>query len=186
MILFLKTHPNLIRLILTVGLAIALSGCACEPLGLFQNGRPILEPEKYFSGRTHSWGLFETRSGVPRELFTTETTGHLEDGVLHFEQDLFFGNGKKQHRSWLVQRIDANHYTVTGTGIVGIGHGVTSGNAFHLVFTLDAIPGNPLGHLRMSQWMFLQSDGVTLINRDTLTKAGIIVQEITECFNKVH
>ena len=172
------------RYLLAAGCVVALSGCASEPLALFQNGKPKLEPEMYFAGSTHSWGLFETRSGAPRELLATETRGRLESGVLHFEQDLTFGNGKKQHRSWLIVRTDANHYTATGTGIIGVAHGVSSGNAFHLDFTLDAVPGNPLGHVHMSQWMYLLSDGVTLINRDTLTKAGVIVAEITERFEK--
>jgi hypothetical protein len=46
------------------------------------------------------------------------------------------------------------------------------------------LPGNPLGHVHMSQWMYLQQDGVTLVNRDTLTKAGLIIAEITEQFRK--
>jgi hypothetical protein len=174
----LRKRPGLSRYLLAAGCTVAMGGCASQPLALFQNGRPRLEPEKYFAGYTHSWGLFETRSGAPRELLATETSGRLEGGVLRFEQNLTFGSGKKMHRSWLIVRTDANHYTATGTGI--------SGNAFHLDFTLDAVPGNPLDHVHMSQWMYLQSDGVTLINRDTLTKAGVIVAEITECFEKGH
>jgi hypothetical protein len=181
---FPKNHPALTCYLLAAGCVVAMGGCASEPLALFQNGKPLLEPEKYFAGHTHSWGLFETRSGAPRELLATETSGRLEGGVLHFEQNLTFGSGKKLHRSWLIVRMDANHYTATGTGIIGVAHGVSSGNAFHLDFTLDAVPGNPLGHVHMSQWMYLQSDGVTLINRDTLTKAGVIVAEITERFEK--
>ncbi len=170
--------------LLIVGLTLSLSGCANDPLALFQNQKPLLDPVKFFAGHTHSWGLFETRSGQPKELLTTTTDGRLIDGVLHFEQDLVFGSGKKQHRSWLIRRVDKHHYTATGTGIVGTAHGVTSGNAFHLTFTIDAFPGNPLGHLQMSQWMYLQSDGTTLINRDSLTKAGITVAYITEHFQK--
>ena len=32
--------------------------------------------------------------------------------------------------------------------------------------------------------MYLQPDGVTMVNRDTLTKAGLIIAEITEQFHK--
>ena len=62
--------------------------------------------------------------------------------------------------------------------------GTAYGNAFLLEFTLDSVPGNPLGRLHMSQWMYLQPDGVTMINRATLTKAGVIVTQITEQFRK--
>ena len=36
----------------------------------------------------------------------------------------------------------------------------------------------------MAQWMYLQPDGRTMINHDTLTKAGIVVAHITERFTK--
>lgn len=164
--------------------ALAGHGQASTPFEVVRNGKPTFQLEKYFAGRTHSWGLFETRSGQPKETLTTQTQGRWDGGVLHFEQDLQFQHGKKSHRSWLIRKVDAHHYTATGTGIIGTAHAEAHGNALHLDFTIDAVPGNPLAHLHMSQWMYLQPDGVTMVNRDTLTKAGIIITEITEQFHK--
>ena len=164
---------------------LALEGCASKPLTAFKDGRPIFKPEKFFAGHTRSWGIFETHSGQPTQILNTATTGYWDGGSFHFEQDLIFEHGKKRHRSWLIRRLDEHHYSATGTGIVGMARGEAWGNAFHLEFTLDALPGNPLGHLHMSQWMYLQPDGVTMVNRDTLTKLGVIVTEITEQFQKV-
>ncbi len=172
------------RLLLAAVLALAVAGCASHPLETFKDGQPVFQPEKFFAGRTHSWGVFETRGGDPTRILYTKTEGRWDGSILHFEQDLIFPKGKTTHRSWLIRRLDAQHYSATGTGIVGTAHGVVSGNAFHLDFTLDALPGNPLGHLHMSQWMYLQPDGVSMVNRDTLTKAGVIVTEITELFHK--
>ena len=169
---------------LLLSLAVGLGGCAARPITSFEHGRPIFDPMKYFAGRTHSWGIFETPAGQPKSLIKTTTAGRLAADGLHFEQDLFFEDGKKSHRSWLVRRVDTHHFTATGTGIVGVARGTAYGNAFHLDFTLDAVPGNPLGRLHMSQWMYLQPDGVTMINRATLTKAGVIVTQITEQFRK--
>lgn len=174
---------RLYRLLLIV-LAIVLGGCASRPIASFGHARPLFDPMKFFAGHTHSWGVFETRAGQPKSLLRTATDGRVAADGLHFEQDLMFEEGKKKHRSWLIRRLDAHHYTATGTGIIGIARGTAYGNAFHLEFTLDAAPGNPLSHLHMSQWMYLQPDGVTMVNRDTLTKAGIIVTEITEQFRK--
>lgn len=167
-------------------MALALGGCASKPLQTFKNERPIFKPETFFDGHTHSWGVFESKSGEPTKTIYTETTGRWDGGSLHFEQDLVIGHDKKQHRSWLIRRLDAHHYSATGTGIVGTARGETCGNAFHLEFTLDALPGNPLGRVHMSQWMYLQADGVTMINRATVTKAGVIITEITEQFRKDH
>lgn len=172
------------RLILPA-LALCLASCASpHSLAVFTDGKPAFRPDDYFTGRTHSWGIFENRSGQPTKLLHTRTTGTREGKTLHFEQDLIFPKGEKSHRSWLIQRVDEHHYTATGTGIIGTAHGVVSGNAFHLDFTMDALSGNPFGHVHMSQWMYLQEDGVTMVNRDTITKAGLIVAEITEQFHK--
>lgn len=157
---------------------------ARTPFDAVAQERPVLRLEQYFAGRTHSWGIFEARSGGPKQVLRTQTTGRLKGGILYFEQDLQFQGGKKMHRSWLIRRLDARRYEATGTGIVGVARAEARGNAVHLEFTLDAIPGNPFGRVRMSQWLYLQRDGRTLINRARLTKAGVTVAELTEYFRK--
>lgn len=170
---------------LIVGIfAIAFGGCASRQAASFEASRPLFEPGAYFSGHTHSWGIVESRGGEPSKVLTTQTQGHWEGDTFHFEQDIAFEQGKRQHRSWKLQRVDAHHYTATGTGIVGEARAEAYGNVFHLDFTLDLSPGNPLLRVHMSQWMYLQPDGRTMINRDTLTKAGVVVAHITEQFTK--
>jgi hypothetical protein len=161
-----------------------LGGCASRPIESFGDGRPFLKPETYFAGHTHSWGIFETPDGKPSKIIHTETWGQRDGETLHFEQDIVFEGGSTEHRSWVIRKVDANHYSATGSGIIGVARGTAYGNVFHLDFTLDAVPGNPLAHVHMSQWMYLQPDGRTLVNRDTLTKAGVIITEITELFWK--
>lgn len=171
---------------LLLAAVLSLAGCSfTRPLDIVKNGRPAFQLENYFTGRTHSSGVFENRHGQPTKIILTSTAGSWDGSVLHFEQDITFpAQGKKSHRSWLIRRIDAQHYSATGTGIVGTAHGVASGNAFHLDFTLDALPGNPLGHVHMSQWLYLQPGGVMMINRATVTKAGVVIAHITEQFHK--
>jgi len=165
--------------------ALCIGACASSrPVTAFDKGRPVFAPEIYFRGHTHSWGIFENRFAEPTKTLTTVTDGHPEANGFLFEQDIHLEDGTSQHRSWLIHRLDAHHYTATGTGIVGVAHGLAYGNAFHLDFTIDVAPGNPLAHLHMSQWMYLQADGVTMVNRDTLTKGGILVAQITEQFHK--
>ena len=183
--------PSLFRLrilpplLILLALARPLPALAGNPLSKLKSERPALDPQKYFEGHTRSWGVFESRSGAPTQVLRTETWGHRRGADLRFEQDLNFSGGKKQHRSWLVHRVDQHHYTATGTGIIGTAHGETAGNTFHLEFTLDALPGNPLGHARMVQWLYLQRDGVTLINRGVISKAGVTLAEVTEQFRKL-
>jgi hypothetical protein len=175
------SHCVLAASVLVSGAVLAEAG---TPFDVVAKERPELRLERYFVGRTHSWGVFETRAGAPKEVLRGSTTGRLRGDVLQFEQDLQFSSGKKMHRSWTIRRVDGHRYEATGTGIVGAARAEARGNAVHLEFTLDAIPGNPLGRVRMSQWLYLQEGGRVLVNRAKLTKAGVKVAELTECFAK--
>ena len=182
MLSFVGLSPHL-RLTVAL-LAMVAGGFASRQTASFKDGKPVFDPGEFFRGRTHSWGIVESRGGEPSEILTTRAQGHWQGDIFHFEQDLAFEQGKRQHRSWLIRRLDAHHYTATGTGIVGEARAEAYGNVFHLEFTFDVSPGNPLLHVHMSQWMYLQPDGRTMVNRDTLTKAGVIVAHITEQFEK--
>ncbi|MGB8167226.1 MAG: DUF3833 family protein [Chthoniobacteraceae bacterium] len=164
--------------------AICFGGCATRQAASFKDGKPVFDPGVYFRGRTHSWGIIESRGGEPSQVLTTQTRGHWAGDTFHFEQDIAFENGKPSHRSWRIKRVDAHHWTATGTGIVGEARGEAYGNVFHLEFTLDLSPGNPLARVHMSQWMYIQPDARTMINRAVLTKAGVVVAHITEQFTK--
>lgn len=170
------------RLFLAISLVLVLAGCASMKPSDFARERPRLEPDKYFTGHTHSSGVMENRAGAPTRRVTTETSGHWEGGTLHMEQKLTFGNGNTQRRSWRLRRLDAHHFAATANDILGTVRGEAYGNVFHWSFTLALSPGNPLANVRMSQWMYLQPDGRTMINHTTIRKAGLVVAQVTEAF----
>ncbi len=163
---------------------LALTSCTTMRVSEFGSGRPEFEPTKFFSGRTSSFGAMETRGSVPRQVVTTETTGTWEGETLRIEQDLVLGGAKPQHRSWRIRKLDAHHYLATANDIIGTVRGEAYGNVFHWSFTLALSPGNPLANVRMSQWMYLQPDGRTMVNHSTITKFGIVVAQVTEQFRK--
>jgi len=150
----------------------------------FAAGRPVLDPEKFFNGYTRSSGVLENGSGAPKESVITKTHGFWEGGMLHIEQELVFGNGKPRHRSWRIRRLDAHRYEATGNDIVGTVHGEAYGNVFHWSFTVALSPGNPLTNVEMSQWMYLEPDGHTMVNHSTIRKFGIVVAQVTEQFRR--
>ena len=151
----------------------------------FADGRPAFDPLRFFNGHTRSWGVFENTKGEPTERITTETWGRMVKGELHMEQDLFIGNKPRSHRSWKMRRLDAHHFEATANDVVGTARGVASGNAFFWTFTLALKPGHPLFNVRMTQHMYLQPDGRTMINRDTIRKFGIVVAGVTEQFRRL-
>lgn len=150
----------------------------------FKDGRPLFDPIAFFSGRTVSTGVRENRRGAPVRRMTTETIGRRQGDVLQLEQDLQVGDGKPQHRSWRLRRIDAHRYEGTANDVIGVVQGEAHGNVFHWSFTLATSPGNLLKNVRMSQWMYLQPDGRTMINHSTIRKLGFVVAQVTEQFRR--
>lgn len=148
----------------------------------FQAGRPVFDPMAFFSGRTSSSGVQENRAGVPVKRVTTQTIGRREGDFLLMEQELQVGEGKPQHRSWKMRRIDAHRYEATANDIIGVVQGEAYGNVFHWSFTLATSPGNSLKNVRMSQWMYLQPDGRTMINHSTISRFGFVLAQVTEQF----
>lgn len=173
-----------VRLGLAFGMFLALTSCGSMKVSDFAEGRPLFDPAKFFTGRTQSSGVLESRAGAPTQRVTTETSGKWMNGSLQLEQDLVLSGGRRQHRSWKIRRVDEHHYEATANDVVGTIRGESYGNVFHWKFTLALSPGNPLANVRMSQWMYLQSDGRTMVNHSTITKLGIVVAQVTEQFRR--
>jgi len=172
--------------ILLVGIIPLLSaGCASMKPSDFAANEPKFDPVAYFTGHTTSSGVLETRGGQPKERVTTETFGRREGNLLLLEQDLRFGARPKQHRSWRIRKLDEHRYEATANDMVGIARGEAYGNVFHWSFTLALSPGNPLANVRMSQWMYLQPDGRTMVNHTTIQKFGFVAAQVTEQFRRV-
>lgn len=162
--------------------AVALTGCAA--LAPRDFAEPRFDPIAFFTGTTKSSGVIENRGGSPTQRVETKTRGRLSGEILELEQDLAFSDGKRQHRSWRIRRIDPHFYEATANDMVGSARGEAYGNVFHWSFRLALSPGNPLGNVRMTQWMYLQPDGKTMINHTTIRKFGIVVAQVTEQFRR--
>ncbi len=168
---------------LGLGLILFGTGCASMKVSEFAEGRPLLDPAQFFTGKTSSTGVMENRAGAPMRRVTTQTSGLWEGDTLMLEQDLQM-DGKDQHRSWRIRKLDAHRYEATANDMVGRAIGEAYGNVFHWSFTLALSPGNPLANVQMSQWMYLQPDGRTLLNHSTIRKLGIVVAQVSEQFRR--
>jgi hypothetical protein len=164
--------------------SVFLVGCTTMKISEFQRGQPEFQPTVFFTGKTSSLGVMETRGGAPKKLVRTKTRGQWEGKTLRLEQDLVMGSSKPQRRSWRIRKVDAHHYEATANDVVGVAHGEAYGNVFHWSFTLALSPGNPLANVTMSQWMYLQPDGKTMVNHSTIQKFGIVVAQVTEQFRR--
>lgn len=146
---------------------------------------PLFDPLVFFTGHTRSWGVLENRRGEATGIVRTETRGRVVQGELHMEQDLYFDSQPRQHRSWRMRRNGPHEFVATANDLVGTATGKSRGNTFVWSFTLATKPGHPLYNVRMTQHMYLQPDGRTMINRDTIRKFGFLLAEVTEEFRKL-
>ena len=175
---------RILQIITAIIFFLSVSGCASMKPADFENGKPKLDPVKFFVGHTHSSGVIENHGGKPTMRITTETDGILKNGIIYIEQDLYPEGGKKNHRSWQLRQIDEHHVDATANDIAGTAHGLLYGNAFSWTFRHKFSERKMIKHVRMSQNMYLMRDGQTMIIRSVFRKFGIMVAQITEEFRK--
>ncbi|MDB5201251.1 MAG: hypothetical protein JWQ27_660 [Ferruginibacter sp.] len=164
---------------------IVITSCSSLKPESFATSQPVLDPVKFFGGRTESAGVMESRGGKPTVRITTKTTGTYANGMLHIEQDLYPENKKQNHRSFNLKITDAHHVEGTGSDIQGTARGELYGNYFTWSFRLRIAEKGLVQHVKMTQYMYLMPDGQTLIIRSVVRKFGMIVTQITEQFHKV-
>ena len=169
-------------LVSLLGVALALSGCGSLPVQRFGDATPPLDPLAFFTGKTHSWGVFENRAGQPSRRFRTACVGTMEGDVLRLDQDFTYDDGHHQQRHWRIRRVDAHRFEATANDVVGTGTGEAYGDAFRWEYTVALKPGNPLFNVHLKQWMYLQPDGKTLLNRGTIRTLGVEIAQISEEF----
>jgi hypothetical protein len=163
--------------------AILTSSCTREPeTPISASGGPAFDPVAFFDGHTRSWGVIESRSGVPTERIVTDSHGQ-RDGTdrLRMVQHLSFQDGSTQERDWILWRGGLGQFNATANDMVGTAKGEANGRIFHWQWVLARSHGNPLMNVTMQQWMYRMEDGSVTI-RTTVSKLGFIVAEITEQF----
>jgi hypothetical protein len=162
-------------------------GACSEPLPpeSFAHVSPRLEPDRFFEGRTRSWGVVETRAGEPRRRFTTEAVGRRNGAELVLTQELIFEDGETQRRVWRLRRVADSRYEATANVVIGVAAGEAHGNAFRWKYTLALGPDAAVASVDLRHWMYLQDGGTTLVNRVAITKLGFVVGQVTEHFQRV-
>ena len=173
-----------VLLFLPLLLLLAMTGCAALAPEKFADTGPVFDPQAFFTGRVHSWGVFENRAGQPTRRFQTASVGRREGDTLVLDQLFTYDDGTRQQRHWRIRRVDAHRFEATANDVVGAGTGEAYGNAFRWEYTVALKPGNPLFNVGLKQWMYLQADGRSMVNRGTVRTFGVEVAQVTEFFRR--
>lgn len=72
----------------------------------FTEAAPRFEPEKFFEGPTHSWGVVENPRGNPIRTFRADLMGRRIGSELEISQKFTWSDGRIEERTWRVRRID--------------------------------------------------------------------------------
>ncbi|WP_395745474.1 DUF3833 family protein [Prosthecobacter sp.] len=170
----------------TLGLCLCggLASCSGSRARDFADKGPPLDPKAYFSGHLQSSGMVQNHGGKVRDEFTTRIHGVPSQKGLLLIQDFTFASGRKVHRVWDIDVLDAHHFEGEASDGVGLARGEAWGNAFEWNYTLAVPKGGRKFDINFHQIMLLQPDG-TLLNRAQFGKFGLRLGTVTESFRKL-
>lgn len=139
---------------------------------------PPFRPEEFFAGATAGEGVLAARFKADRP-FRVAGLGHTEpDGTFVLDQTVTYTGGAVERRSFRMRRVNDHDYTGTLTGASGAVSARADANSFHIRYRI----GQPA--ITMEQWLYLQPDGRTVLNRATVRVLGIPFAHLSETITR--
>lgn len=159
--------------------AVMLAGCGAKsPNPELAAPTPLFRPEQFFAGRTAGTGTLKIIF-KDAESIRVEGRGRVApDGTLILDQTVRRGQRPTQQRQWRIRATPAGGFTGTLTDATDRVQGRVSGNLLHLSYPMK-------GGVKAEQWLYLQPDGRTALNRMVITKLGLTVARLEETIRKV-
>ena len=169
-------------LTLLAGTAV-LTGCANPQVTDYAQERPLLELDRYFTGRVLAHGVFQKRNGAVARRVTVVMDCHWEGNQGVLDEAFTYSDGSTERRIWRLTKHADGRYTGRADDVVGEAQGQTSGNAFRWNYTLRLPVDGREYEVQFDDWMFLVDDRV-LLNRATMSKFGVTLGEVLLSFTK--
>ena len=145
----------------------ALAGCLPQLPKDLASPSPEMRPERFFAGDTEGRGQLTMHGRASRPFKVTSRGSNEPDGSFRLDQTVAYEDGEIVRRTWRMRALDARTYTGTVSDASGEMHGTIEGNAFRLRYLIR----QPT--IYMEQWLYLQGDGRTVMNRAEVTILGI-------------
>ena len=160
--------------------ALLLSGCV-HPVDLprFARETPEMRPEVFFAGASHGEPVLHNPRGKPVARMRVDSFGtRLADGSFRLDQTITDAKGKVSTRFWIMTPIDAHRYRATLSDAAGPVSAEAYGNVFHLRYRFK----KPF--VMIDQWLYLQSDGRTVLNEGVITMPGRVIARLSEVITR--
>lgn len=160
-----------------------LAGCASPQVSDYAQQRPLLELDRYFSGRVRAHGIFQQRGGEVVRRFTVLMDCHWEGNQGVLDEVFSYSDGSTERRIWRLTKHADGRYTGRAGDVVGEAQGQTAGNAFRWNYTLRLPVDGKVYEVQFDDWMFLVDERV-MLNRATMRKFGVTLGEVLLSFTK--
>ena len=173
----------MIRRTLLIAGAALLAGCASPTPADYAAERPLLELDRYFTGRITAHGVFTDRNGKVARRFTVVMDCSWSGDTGTLDEDFTYSDGKKERRVWTVKKLGDGRYTGTAADVLGQAEGRAAGNALQWRYTLKLPVDGSVYEVQFDDWMYLVDEKV-MLNKATMSKFGIRLGEVTLAFRK--
>lgn len=144
----------------------------------FAQNTPKISIEQYFVGERLGQGVFFDRFGRVQLSFTAALKGRIENGALILDEVLTYSSGEKLNRTYTIKKKRDNLYSLECPDLVGPATIEQSGNSLQWKYRLKQNIKGSVWTLTFNDWMFLQPDGETILNRAWASKFGIGLGEV--------
>jgi hypothetical protein len=171
------------RLLLALGAAALLAGCASPQPSDYAAEKPSLDLKQYFNGELVAHGLFTDRSGKVTRRFVVQMTGTWQGSQGTLDERFTYSDGKTERRVWRLVDRGNGRYEGRADDVVGVAQGVAAGNALNWRYTLALPVDGRVWEVQFDDWMYLMDDRV-MLNKAVMSKFGLRLGEVTLAFTK--
>jgi len=155
-------------------LVCAVPAAAAEPA----QPQPQLDPLEFFTGETRGEGKIKVMMKATTTV-RSESRGTPDGkGGMILDQKVYEAGKAVRTSRWTLQPTSKTTLKGTVSNAPGPVTGHLSGNRLHLKYPMP-------GGLAAEQYMYLQSDRRTLLNRMTVRKWGMVVARVEETVRKL-
>ena len=142
---------------------------------------PTFKPEDYFARRLDAYGVFVDRFGTIRRQFEVAVSGQRTDAGFVLDESFLYDDGETEHRRWDVTALGDGRYEGRCADVVGVASGLCTANMLSWRYTFRLAMYGRKVTVRFDDVMVLQ-DGDILVNRATISKAGLRLGEVLLSF----
>ena len=95
-----------------------LTGCASPQVTDYAQERPLLELDRYFTGRVLAHGVFQKRNGAVARRFTVVMDCHWEGNQGVLDEAFTYSDGSTERRIWRLTKHADGRYTGRAVDVI--------------------------------------------------------------------